>query len=381
MSDWLKNLPPENYIYLLGGALLLVLVIVILTYVMRISREIAGKTLRMSEEILLSNDQLSTNLKIINHSYHDNEFTEVGMIYEKRKVIINEEVVKVSAREKEEFLISHEHIRELLQLEGFKIKGLKFYFENSIGKIVRISGKLTRKEIKKELKLEKQELKEQLKEERYESGQYSSGDRFVIFFQNLFGPIKRANHNRKIKRNKKIADRRAEKEIEQEREKLIEAQKLIYEQRVRENRKDELRKEYQIDELKANLEKLEQEEKAKEDFVTVEEIIEMEPTKKSRKERKKQSKEKEPEVEVLEDDKEKVEANEEQVFEEIENDDENFVDELESRWRKYGALWRIEFRKNWWYIRWRACGELKKISIFYNYQDAYFLKDASFFIV
>lgn len=46
MSDWLKNLPPENYIYLLGGALLLVLVIVILTYVMRISREIAGKTLR-----------------------------------------------------------------------------------------------------------------------------------------------------------------------------------------------------------------------------------------------------------------------------------------------------------------------------------------------
>ena len=291
MNNWLKDLPPVDYIYLLGGALLLVLIIIILVYVMKISREIAGKTLRMSEEVLFDNEQLTTNLKIINHSYHENDFNEIGMIYKKRKVIIQEENVKVIPRSKEELLVTHDKIRELLQIDGFKIKRLRFYFENSLGKIIKISGRITRKEIKKALKQEKLEFKEASKEERYEQGQFTGGDRFVIFFENLFAPIKKASHNSKVKRNKKIADKRVEKEVEREREQLIEAQKLIYEQQVRETRKEELRKEYKIDELKENLDKLEEESKLKEETLTAEEIVGLEPKKKGKKNRKKQKEE------------------------------------------------------------------------------------------
>ena len=332
MSNWLKNLPPEDYIFLLGGALLLVLIIIILVKVLRISKEIAGRSLKMTEEILNENDQILTNIKIVNRSYIDNEVSEVGMIYQKKKVIISDEVVKVSARDKHEILISHEHIRELLGVNNFKIKFLKFYYENSIGSIIKASGKLTRKEIKRQLKLEKKQYKKEQKTERYETGTYNARDRFAIFIGNICSPIKKAKHKSDIKRNKKIADKRAQKEIEAEREKLIEAQKLIYEQQVREQKKAELREEYQIDELRANLDKMEQEENNKSDLMPVEEIIGMDTTKKSKRNRKKEKELKE-EIEkedtILIEDEDVLDENNEEIFDDSESDSEKVIEDLD----------------------------------------------------
>lgn len=312
--DWIKNLPPEDFIYMIGGLLTLVLVIIILFKVCRTSREIAGRTLTMTEEIMSLNEQFVTNLKVVNRSYIDNEITEVGMIYRKDKVVLIEEQTRINARNKFEHVVSHQEIRELLKIDNYKIKKLKFYYENSIGTLIKSTGRVTRKKMQKELTKEKKELRRQeklarieqkrkakedkrnakieQKAKRYAEGNYTAGDRFVIFFENLFRPIKRARHNSVIKRNKKIADRRAEKEIEAEREKLIEAQKLIYEQQLRELKKEELREEYKINELKATLEEAEKENELGIKITPSEEVLENKKDKKPKKQEKKLDEEK-----------------------------------------------------------------------------------------
>lgn len=312
--DWIKELKPQEMILLVGGLLLLVLIIIILIKVIRIAREIASRSLKMTEEILNTDDSIVTNLKVVNRSYIDNEITEIGMIYQKKKVIILEEDLRVNARNRLEHIVTHDEVRDLLGIKEFKIKRVKFYYENSVGDITKTSARLTRKEIKKALKQEKKDYIQALKEKRYEEGNYTTGDRISIFFGNIFGPIKRARRNSIIKKNKKIADKRVEKEIEAERERLIEAQKLIYEQRLREARKHELREEYKIDELKANLEKDEQEEEL------TEAVKETKEDKKSKKKNKKQDSDIE---ELLKDEQpenieeEKVEAKDEISVEEL----------------------------------------------------------------
>lgn len=319
--DWLKNLPPQDFIYLIGGLFLGVLVILILIKVLKISREIAGRSLKMTEEIISTDQGIVTNIKVINRSYIDNEITEVGMIYKKKKVIIIEEVIKVAARDKYEIVASHDEIRSLLKISDFHIGRLKFYFENSVGNIVKSRAKLTKREITKALKKEKKQFAQDKKEQRYQDGTYTAGDRFVLFFQNLFSPIKKARHKSVIKRNKKIADKRAEKEVELEREKLIEAQKLIYEQQLRETRKEELRKEYQIDELKSTLEELEKNETINPDLITVEEIVGLEKNKKNKKDRKKEKNEQE-EIEKILIDEEDENIDEEKNIEELDSSNE-----------------------------------------------------------
>jgi hypothetical protein len=338
MNDWIKNLPPEDFIYMIGGFLLLVLVLIIVIKVFKLSQEISGRTLKLTEELMSINDNDVTNLKIVNRSYIDNEITEIGMIYKKRKVIILEDQTRVYARNKFEHVITHSDIRGLLHIEDFKIKRLKFYYENSIGMLIKSTGRVTRNKIKRTLIAEKKELrrqeklakaeeKRQAKEakkarkaadkaQRYEEGNYTTCDRIKIFFYNLSRPIKKARHNAVIKRNKKIADKRAEKEVEEERERLIEQQRLIYEQQLRETRKEELRNEYKIDELKATLEEAE---KNPEPFILEETD---EPVKETKKEKraKKQPKQKEIE-ELLEEEKipeeEKVEESEPLTVEEL----------------------------------------------------------------
>lgn len=324
MIEWIKNLQPEDFIYLVGGLLLLVLIIIILIKVLKLSKEVAGRTLRMTEEIMTVDDVVVTNLKVVNRSYIDNEISEIGMIYRKNKVVIYEEKTRIYARNKFEHVISHQQIRDLLGIEEYKIKGIKFYYENSIGVLVRSTGRVTRNKIKRQLKAEKRAFiaaekkakadakqlaketkireKAEAKAKRYAEGNFTAGDRIKIFFKNVWAPIKKARHNSVLKRNKKIADRRVEKEVEAERERLIEQQKLIYEQQNREARKQELEKKYQIAELKATLEEAEKNQESK-----VSEEPEVEVKEKKKEKRAKKQVEKKEIEDLLEDEKPEAE--------------------------------------------------------------------------
>ncbi|MGI6782203.1 MAG: hypothetical protein ACOX56_05215 [Acholeplasmataceae bacterium] len=332
--EWIKDLEQIEIIYLVVGFLLVVLVLIILVVVLRISREIASRSLKMSEEILNTDTGIVTNIKIVNRSYIDNEITEIGMIYQKKKVVILEEKTRVSARNRFEYVITHAQVRELLGVDEFKIKRIKFYYENSVGNIKKSSARLTRREIKKALKQEKKDYIQALKEKRYKDGTFTTGDRISIFFQNICAPFKKARHNSVIKRNKKIADRKAQKEVEAERQKLIEEQKLILEQIQRETMKKESREELKVEELKneelkAELEKAKKEAKEKEEELAKEEKATSEKEAKENKKDKKENKQEEKSVEadvVIEEEK-VVEA--EVVIEEEKVDDEKNDNESE----------------------------------------------------
>lgn len=71
---------------MIGGFLLLVLVLIIVIKVFKLSQEISGRTLKLTEELMSINDNDVTNLKIVNRSYIDNEITEIGMIYKKERL-------------------------------------------------------------------------------------------------------------------------------------------------------------------------------------------------------------------------------------------------------------------------------------------------------
>ncbi len=339
MSDWLKNIPPEYYIIIIGGALLLVLVIIILAKIFKIEVEVAGRALKMTEEIVNIDNDICSIIKVVNKSYIDNEIREIGILYQKQKYIIKEEDVRINARDKHEVLITHDDIIKLLAIDDYKIKKLKFYYENNIGTIIKAKGRTTKREIKKKLneakiafieqqRKEKAANKEADRKERFETGNLTASDRFKTFFANLFRPLKRAINKRRVNKNRKVADKKAEQEVEEEREYLILQQKLIYEQQLRDNRKDELRKEYKIDELKANLEEMQKDESEQSEFVPVEEIIGTEPTKKEKKEKKKMKKAESNEntdLDFIEQDEEMVDESSD--AEKKDNDLEDILDE------------------------------------------------------
>lgn len=152
IASWFSELAPEFHIIFIAGIIMFALVIFILVKTIKMSKEIANKTLKLQEEILDQEGKPITVIKIINTGYIDNEINEIGLIYKDRKFPLVKEQINLKARSKHELTINHDELLSLIRLDDDKLKKLKVYYENNLGLLISIKAKKTRKEINQAFK-------------------------------------------------------------------------------------------------------------------------------------------------------------------------------------------------------------------------------------
>lgn len=251
MSEFLKELGPEFYIIFLALAVILIVIFIIIAKVFQISRAIGNRTLKVKENLILDNSEVLVEFSIINQSYIDNEISELGLYYEKRKIQIEVDSINIVARDSYKKIISIDQMRMLLNLFDYKLKKVRIYFEDSVGNIKLSKARLSRKHLKNILKAEKKVEVIEERKERIENGNLTANDRARIFFGQLASPFVMLNHVITRALNKKLSDYQMKKLVKQEKRKLTEEIRRQQEAEKRRVKKEELEAQLQLQKLRA----------------------------------------------------------------------------------------------------------------------------------
>lgn len=250
MSEFLKELGPEFYIIFLALAIILIIVFIIIVKVFQINRTVGNRALKVKENLILDNDTVLVEFSIINQSYIDNEISELGLYYEKRKIQIEVDSISIVARDSYKKIISIEQMQMLLNPKEFKLKKVKVYYEDSVGNIRFSKARLSSKHLKNILKAEKKVEIIESRKERLETGNLTAGDRTRIFFGKIATPFVTLGHVITNSLNKNLSNSQMKKMVKEEKRKLTEEIRRQQEAEKRRVKKEELEAQLELQKLR-----------------------------------------------------------------------------------------------------------------------------------
>lgn len=226
ITDWFKSLELEIIIILI--LILIGLIIAIYTLIKnhKIYSAIAKKTLSAKEDLILEDEVYKVRVVVTNIGYTNTVIKELGFIYKQTKLPTVTEEFNLTARNFNSTVIPIEELRTFVLGDKNKVKKFHFYVVDSINRTTKTKMKLSYKYIKKQINSENNEarkielqnkkaLKLANKEARYESGEYTFGDKTYLIFAAIFSPLmklfkfigKKINqglYNREIKKQVKV---------------------------------------------------------------------------------------------------------------------------------------------------------------------------------
>lgn len=240
MDNFLKWIEENIDIVIISLGILLITMFVVLVINLQktsiVVKILTKKALKIKEQVTtIDNDTYDIAL-ISNISYSAVKCIEAGIVYKKTHLPIVTEAIEVPARETLEIkdckiLVSI--VRSTLIGEGKKIGKFYLYAKDYAGRISKVQSKVTRKLIKKQLKNEKTIMILNAKQQRKETGNYNTGERFVMVLGVIVSPIVNLFTLINSKLNVALKRRQTKKEV-----------KNIKKQKEKEIKKEELKAEH-----------------------------------------------------------------------------------------------------------------------------------------
>lgn len=233
--------------------LVLIFLIIITIKIFLIHKEITNKKLQLKEHLITNGKTIEIENMLINQSYVDNEVSEYGLYYDKKKIKLNQERIKIKARDSVKYHSTIDYVKSILNIKKFKLLKLEFYFEDTVGNMHTVKAKQLSKYIKVLLKYEKKQHIIKSRKERIENGNLIARDRFRLIMEIIFNPFVKLYQKIIRSLNSSLSDSKIKKDVIKHEKDLIEKLKKQEEAKVRKTKKERLEEQYNIKELEDKL--------------------------------------------------------------------------------------------------------------------------------
>jgi hypothetical protein len=254
MIEWLKNLEPE---FLMIFGLLAVLVFVTLVLLVKAQRTlnlIGRRALILTEDLLKRDGVDVVDIMVANTSYVNVEAAAIGLIYQKKLLPLKEENTIILARDSHKLTLPIQELRDYVLGTDKKIRTIKMYVEDSLGRRSFRRARNSKRYLKKVLKQEKKAARIEAKRVRFETGSYTFFERIGLVFAVLWSPFGKTFKAIRLGLNRKLKLREERLELKK---KELEHQMMLREVAEEERREEErakLEKRLMEEKKKANIE-------------------------------------------------------------------------------------------------------------------------------
>lgn len=278
MVDWLKNLELE-YIIIFGFlALILIIAILIAIKAQRTLNLIGRRALVLTEDLVKRDGIDVVDIMVANTSYVNVEAASIGLVYMKKLLPLKEENTIVLARDSFKLTKVIDDLRRYIIGDSMKVKKIKVYVEDSLGRRSFVKAKNSMRMFKKLIKAELKAARIEAKKNRFETGQYRFSERVVLVIQFIFSPFtklfrsirKGLNHKLRL-RQERLVLKKKEMEHQAMMRKLAEEEKREEERAELEKRLFEEKKQANIEARMAALKRKEEARKQEEQLIKAEE--------------------------------------------------------------------------------------------------------------
>jgi hypothetical protein len=254
MIEWLKNLELEFVIIFGLLAILVIVVLVILIKAQRTLNLIGRRALILTEDLLNRDGKDVLDIMVANTSYVNVEAAAIGLIYQKTLLPLREENTIVLARDSFKLTLPIEELRAYVLGDKTKVKTIKIYVEDSLGRRSYKKAINSMIMLKKLIRAEKKAQKIEEKKERYETGHYYFIERVGLVFKVIFSPFSKLFKSIRTGLNRKL--KRREERLELKRKETAHQTMLreIAEEGRREEERSKLEKRLMEEKKKANVE-------------------------------------------------------------------------------------------------------------------------------
>lgn len=280
MIEWIKNLELEFVIIFALLAIVIIVVLALLIKAQRTLNLIGKRALILTEDLVSRDGQNVLDIMVANTSYVNVEAAAIGLIYNKSLLPLKEENMIVLARDSFKITLPVTELREYVLGKDTKVKTIKIYVEDSLGRRSHRKAINSMIMLKKIIRAEQKAQKIEDKKVRLETGHYHFFERLGLVFKVIFSPLTklfrsmRTGLNRKLKRRE---ERLELKKKEMEHQAML---KEVAEEERREEEKSKLEKRLMEEKKKANvdariaaLKRKEEARKAEEDLKKSEEEL------------------------------------------------------------------------------------------------------------
>lgn len=218
MSEWLKNLEPEFLIIFIGIFIVVVISVVILIKSGKTLSLIGSRALNLNEDLVIRNGKKVVDILVSNTSFISVQVAAVGYIFKKNLLPISEEVTEISPRDSEKISIEIDALRAYVISDSKKVKKMKIYAEDTLGRRTVYRAKNSYRTLKKIVKDENKAIKKAAKIKRFETGKYNFPERVGLVFKFIFSPCAKLNRIIKEGLNKKLREREARLKVKRKEE-------------------------------------------------------------------------------------------------------------------------------------------------------------------
>ncbi len=207
MLDWIKNLEPEFLIIFAGLILALILSVVNLSKNSKTLDLIGKRAFKLNEDLVIREDKKFVDILVSNTSFISVKLAAVGYVFKKNLLPISEEVTEIAPRDSIKISIEIDELKAFIFAHENKLKRLKIYVEDTLGRRSLKKAKDSYRTLKKMVREEKKAYKKQAKKERFDSGKYNLLERTGLVFKFIFSPISKLNYIIKKGLNKRLKNR------------------------------------------------------------------------------------------------------------------------------------------------------------------------------
>lgn len=218
MSEWLKNLEPEFLIIFVGIFLAIIISIVILIKSGKTLSLIGSRALNLNEDLVIRDGKKVVDILVSNTSFISVQVAAIGYIFKKNLLPISEEVTEISPRDSEKISIEIDALRAYVISDSKKVKKMKIYAEDTLGRRTIYRAKNSYRTLKKIVKDENKAIKKAAKIKRFETGKYNLAERIGLVFKFIFSPCAKLNRLIKEGLNKKLKEREARLKVKRKEE-------------------------------------------------------------------------------------------------------------------------------------------------------------------
>lgn len=207
MIDWIKNLEPEFLIIFIGLLLAFIINIFILIKSSKTLDLIGKRAFKLNEDLVIRNDKKIVDILISNTSFISVKVAAVGYIFKKNLLPISEEITEIAPRDSIKISIEIDALKAFIFNHETKLKRLKIYVEDTLGRRTLKRAKDSYRTLKKMIKDEKKAGKLKAKKERFDTGKYNLIERIGLVLKFIFAPFSKLNYMIKKGLNKRLKER------------------------------------------------------------------------------------------------------------------------------------------------------------------------------
>lgn len=207
MLEWLKDLEPEFMIIFAGLLIALIVSFINLSKNSKTLDLIGKRAFKLNEDLVIREDKKIVDILVSNTSFISVKLAAVGYIFKKNLLPISEEVTEIAPRDSIKISIEIDALKAYIFTHETKLKRLKIYVEDTLGRRSLKRAKDSYRTLKKMIKDEKKAYKKEAKKVRFDTGKYNLLERLGLVFKFIFSPFTKLNYIIKKGLNKRLKNR------------------------------------------------------------------------------------------------------------------------------------------------------------------------------